>query len=261
MSYYEKEAEEKGYGYFKHRALIKTLPHFHGTIEFLFVEKGEVDVAIGNEKRLLKGGDAAFVDSFKVHSYLHGENAEGYIFLGDKSFFDGAFRLLGNKVPPTFFKFTDFGYFENLLSIANETLREPTVFPLIYEGLSHILIAGLAKDVAFVDREIKNGDALMTDILSYAEKNYTGDLSLKKLSEVFGYSTAHISRVIHARLSENWTAYVGRLRAHKARDIIRSSPDVSVIGIGFECGFESINTFYRAYKDAFGVPPGKDVKF
>ena len=64
MSYYELRAEQKRYFHFYHREGYETPAHFHGSIELVFVESGELPVSIDGETRILKSGEGYFCDSF-----------------------------------------------------------------------------------------------------------------------------------------------------------------------------------------------------
>ena len=81
------------------------------------------------------------------------------------------------------------------------------------------------------------------------------DLSLNALAEKFGYSREHLSRLLHGALQESWNGYIGRLRAKNTHALLTASPELSVLEAAFACGFESSNTFYRAYAKEYGHPP------
>ena len=73
------------------------------------------------------------------------------------------------------------------------------------------------------------------------------------LAEEFGYSKEYISRTFSKYVGA-MPRYINRLRVQKARRMLAEGGR-TVIETAFLCGFESPNTFYRAYKDAFGTPP------
>ena len=51
------------------------------------------------------------------------------------------------------------------------------------------------------------------------------------------------------------------LRARAAHTLIESNKNSSVLDIALSCGFESLNTFYRAYRRVFGKTPLKNDNF
>ena len=255
MSYYELEAEEKGYSYFTRRRAVHTLAHFHGAYELVFIKDGEQQTLIGGEKRIMHRGDACFVDAFTVHSFLPGGETDCYVIVGNKESFDKIFAKYGDKKPPRFFKFDAFELLDNLYGFWKKPYQSHKNKRIVFDGAMRILTADLAERVEFVTGDTDGQEALVSRVLSYAEESFRSDLSLGALSSEFGYSREHLSRVLHKHLNENWNSYVGRLRARRAEEELSQSPDANVLDVALGCGFESANTFYRAYKKAFGHAP------
>ena len=254
MSYYEKKAEEKGYFYFHCGEIEQANPHFHGAMELLFVRTGKIEVNVGGEKRILQAGDACFSDAFCVHSYLR-SGAEGIVILGAKSLFENAFHSHDGKTPPTFFRFENFCLLDTLYSFCQKDFQKGENRYSTFDGSLKILLSAIAEDTQFLPQKTNRQSALVCDILRYADEHYATPLSLDFLSEKFGYCREHLSRILHKHLSENWTVYLNRLRVRRAHELLQANPNLSVLQVAWNCGFESANTFYRAYKKEFGTPP------
>ena len=255
MSYYELEAEGMGYSYFTRRAAVHTLPHFHGAYELVFVKDGAQEALVGGERRIMRSGDACFVDAFCVHSFLPEENTNCYVVVGNKECFDKIFAKYGEQKPPHFFEFENFDLLDNLYVFWKKPYENQRNKRIVFEGAMRILLADMAERVDFLKSESDGQGALVCRILSYAEENFSSDLSLSALSREFGYSREHLSRTLHKYLAENWNGYVGRLRARRVRDALSLDKSANVLEVALSCGFDSANTFYRAYKKAFGQAP------
>ncbi len=255
MSFYEKEAEKEGYFYFHKRSAVETPAHFHGAIELHFVESGEQWVTADGEQRLLKSGDACFCDSFSVHQLPPFLGESTYCLIAAKEYFEPAFSLFDNKVPPRFFRFENFPLLRLLHGLCDGKERTSASGRLALEGIVNLLLSEIAQTVPFQPRKKDKQSALVCRILQYAETHVQDDLSLRTVAREIGYSQEHLSRVLHGYLSEHWSAYVNRLRARRAEQLLNASPDCSVLDIAFTCGFDSPNTFYRAYKKEFNKPP------
>lgn len=259
MGYYERRADEENYCYINYRYSTDTKAHFHSAVELFFINEGEQEVVVGGEKRLLKAGDGCFCDTLCVHAYRQeNETAPSStcsVVVGDKAFFERAFSLLGNKVPPSFFRFDNFSLLETLYLQWENAKSNPRIAPVFFEGCVQILLGELAKNTSFVSREKARQDELLCNVLLYAQKHLTEDLSLSVLAREFGYSREHLSRLLHKYLLENWKTYVNRLRVRETDAILRQSPTENVLSVALSCGFDSANTFYRAYKKEFGYSP------
>ena len=258
MSYYELLAEGHGYFLFEHRPLAYTAAHFHSAPEFLFVEQGEAEVNIDGETKILTAGNACFVDSFCVHSYVHA-GASVYVLLGDGDYFKQFFRKRNEKTFPRFFPFDDYSLLDTLLALCKRAKKEDCS-RTVFHGVAEILCGILSERVPLETKRKDKLSAFVCELLSYAQNNLGEDLSLAALSEKFGYSREHLSRILHRYLRENWNDYVNRLRVREAERMLRENGSANVLHIACECGFESSNTFYRAYKKEFGKTPKQTMK-
>lgn len=257
MSYYELPAEGRGYYLFDHRILGDACAHFHSAVELVFVESGSAEASVDGETRLLTAGCACFSDSFRVHFYREASRALAYVFVGDKSCFEDFFREQGDRAFPKFFGFSGFSFLENLYALSAERGRYSST---MLRGAAEMLLGKLAGAVPLESRRRDGNAELVCDVLRYAESHSAEDLSLAALSRRFGYSREHLSRILGRYLSEGWNGYVNRLRARRAEKMLSERTAENVLKIAYECGFESPNTFYRAYRKEFGKSPRRGTR-
>jgi AraC family transcriptional regulator len=80
------------------------------------------------------------------------------------------------------------------------------------------------------------------------------DLSLDALSAKASLSPAHFQRTFQALVGETPKTYVARLRLERAafRLLIH---DETLLNIALDCGFQNHETFTRAFRRRFGMPP------
>ncbi|MBQ9713930.1 MAG: AraC family transcriptional regulator [Clostridia bacterium] len=258
MSFYEREAEESHYFYFVQRKEYETAPHFHSALEFHFVEEGEQEIIVDGEKRIMRAGDACFCDSFSVHQLRSFFGKSAFCLLADKYYFDGAFIPFDDRIPPTFFRFENFALLRELYRFCNKNRANSGGMHSIFGGAIKLLLGEISQTTPFVPRRTNKKNLLVCDVLRYADEHAESNLSLAHVANVFGYSHEHLSHILHECLRENWNTYVNRLRARNADTLLRKNPDLSVLSIALTCGFDSANTFYRAYKKEFGVPPRRN---
>lgn len=82
-------------------------------------------------------------------------------------------------------------------------------------------------------------------------------LTLDRLASEAGLSSYHFSRQFTARFSISPIAYVRLRRLTIAADRLSCDRSISLIDLAFDTGFDSQEAFTRAFKRAFGVPPGQ----
>ena len=256
MSFYETDSEIKGYFYTRKGGTPwYTPPHFHGSVELLFCMHGQQELTVGGEAHTLHMGDACLVDSYTVHSLKKSMDTNLYVFLGDKQYFEPIFNSFNNCIPPTFFRFENEPFLSFLHDLGQDKSQKGAGRYEMSEGICKLLIAEIAKTVPFEKRKTNRQNDLVSSVLHYAAEHLSDDLSLTTLAKAFGYSHEHFSRILHRHLGENWNRYVNRLRVRMAHDALIKNPTTSVLEIAMRCGFESPNTFYRAYRQEYNSPP------
>lgn len=92
-------------------------------------------------------------------------------------------------------------------------------------------------------------------VLGYIHDNPAGDLSLDQLADVAAMSRFHWHRVFHAMTGETCAAAVRRIRLHRAACWLVQTDD-SIPRVAAQAGFESVQSFGRNFRAAFGMTPG-----
>jgi AraC family L-rhamnose operon regulatory protein RhaS len=69
-----------------------------------------------------------------------------------------------------------------------------------------------------------------------------------------GMSRRRFTDLFRLATGTSWSAYVNRLRIDYACQLLRETAR-SIIAIAFECGYEDLSNFYRAFKRHTGLPP------
>lgn len=258
MSFYELKAEQTDYFNFEKRSTAYlTRTHFHGAIELLFVKEGKQEVIVGGEHAVLSTGDACIAESFIPHSYGKPEG-EVYVLLGEKKYFDEVFNKFGKKHPPRFFRFENAELLEYLYQLCLKEYKNPINRSTVFDATIKILLSEIAETTQFVDMKKDAQNDLIREILQYANDHPLEDLNLHTLAKKFGYTHEYLSRLLHKQLSENWKSYVNRLRVRIAERLLHKNNSDTILQIAFNCGFDSIHTFYRAYKKEFGKLPRRN---
>lgn len=94
----------------------------------------------------------------------------------------------------------------------------------------------------------------LTQVLVAIQSSLDGDVSLPTLARMAGVSPWQLQRAFTAALGESPRACVERLRLERAafRMLVQ---DASLLDIALDCGFQSAETFTRAFRRRYGQPP------
>lgn len=97
---------------------------------------------------------------------------------------------------------------------------------------------------------------IIDDIDASIRLKETEEISLKKLSEKMGYSEYHMSRIFHKLSGMQFREYVRKRKLTFALLDVRDT-SVGFMEIALNYGFQSQEAFTRAFREAYGVPPGE----
>lgn len=225
--------------------------HFHQQLELLYVEKGEVNVIINNEKKVLLSGDLVVVDSFDNHLYSHQEDSISHCLsipihylkrytaiLSAKSLKEKYFS--GEKAQEIFNKMMD---------VVNSLDKNE----LIIEGSVQILLGTIINDNLNPVVNKTNYD-LIKSILMYIEDNYKTAITLDTIAKHFGYSKYYFSHLFNKCFRCNLNDYLNFVRCRYSISCVIDE-HMSVADAAFASGFVSMRTYYRTFKKCYNMTP------
>ncbi|MGG6314129.1 helix-turn-helix domain-containing protein [Paenibacillus macerans] len=244
---------------------ITFYPHFHAEVEFIYVESGEIRIGVNEEKRLLRQGDMVVCSSKDIH-YFDSRGLESKIMI---LIFKPDW-IAPSKSWPVDFRFAspfisgDIPGLEAVQVLLRNMLREnagrrPGYQMLLKAGV--LELCGLLQrywDTIPINRGSKvkseSRRARMQQILSYIEEHYREDLDVAAMSKQFHMEPSHFSRSFKSTIGMNFKSYLNTVRVLTAEHLLLTS-DLSILEIALECGFSSIRTFNRVFKELRGCIP------
>ncbi|GAB5409423.1 MAG: hypothetical protein BalsKO_17880 [Balneolaceae bacterium] len=78
------------------------------------------------------------------------------------------------------------------------------------------------------------------------------DLKLNELAQEVGLSRNVLSRILNEEYKYGFSRFIKNYRVEEAKELIRSRPELSIEGIGYEAGFKSKSAFFEAFKNLTG---------
>jgi len=94
-------------------------------------------------------------------------------------------------------------------------------------------------------------------VVDWIEQQLDEPLTLERIAERAGLSPYHFSRLFTARMGRSVMAHVRGRRLVRAARRLCSEPDLKLVELALDCGFDSQEAFTRAFKRVFGVSPGR----
>ena len=94
------------------------------------------------------------------------------------------------------------------------------------------------------------------EIMEYIKNNFSNSsLCAVSIADRFGVSEKYVFSIIKNHTGKSLGDFIEQLRFSRAEELLRSNVDINQIPE--MVGFNSINTFYKAFKRIYGVSPGK----
>ena len=132
---------------------------------------------------------------------------------------------------------------------------------LFLDSVEQALAAILVNGHAVQDRSVGVyrgglGSARLRRVTELVHAGIEGDLSLGKLAETAGLSTAHFSQMFRESTGESPHQFVLRDRIERAKELLRSS-DARVLDVALACGFKTQQHFARIFRRMCGTSPSE----
>ncbi|MBO5286124.1 MAG: helix-turn-helix domain-containing protein [Clostridia bacterium] len=257
MSFYELPADKNNHLIVKDFQAPSKIAHFHNAIEILYLKKGELDAVINGTRHRVKAGQAVFSGSFDVHYYelINEEPVESTVLVISQDYLKEYNDFLAGKT------------LNVILSIRQEIADFILAWQKVYKQESILMLTSkilylLAKLIEdnLAEKTSAPKNEFVTNIFKYIHDNYKEDISVNEIANKFGYSRGYVSTMFTTYTGEGFNSYVNRLRVYSAKEEIDKKDGRRILDIALENGFDSANTFYRAYKKQFGEPPVKKLR-
>jgi len=222
--------------------------HMHQCFEFIVSLEGKMTVTIGKTEYIIEKGEAVLIFPNQLHALTSSENKHMLCIFSPKLV--AAYYSKHNNLIPENNKF----YPSEQLVQAYETLDSRCSF-LQKKGLLYLLCDVFDRTAKYVDNT-QEQKGLLEKILRFVEVNYKEDCKLEDLSDTIGYSYVYISRYFKKVMGMSYNNYVNIYRLNHACYLMNNS-DENILNIAIECGYKSVRSFNRNFKNHFGISPNE----
>lgn len=101
----------------------------------------------------------------------------------------------------------------------------------------------------------KKGIEQLSILIEYIQMHYQEDISLPKFAEKSYYSPSHLAHLMRKELGISFTEYLKDVRLQHALQLLQQGG--SITEISENTGFVNSNAFIKAFRDTYGMTPGK----
>ncbi len=242
------------------RSFIDYVPHFHDTIELVYIVSGECSARVNFYDYKLEKGDLFIAFPNQIHSYCDENNIDCYLFLFPSEICPELAHLFGTKIPQDpHIKAGEHSemLLETIRKIAKYNSKQGFYNRQILHGYFTVLLAEILSKLELT--EMPSADpSTERRIINYCTENFRRPLTLDILSNELYISRYHISHLFSSKLKISFNDFLNQLRVSDACERLKRGEGVTDVAFG--AGFSSIRTFNRAFLKETGQNPRDYVK-
>ena len=227
--------------------------HFHSTIELVYVENGVLAAMQNGITTLVPAGHLIVNSSYMVHSYDTPESSRIIVCTIPLAAAPALRTLLARRrFAKNIADVSGMKECKRLLNMmADPANGHNTIF---MNAMAEALLAFLADRIGLIDNTADDENDLIKRILIYLQEHASEPISLSQVASTFGYSAGRFSHIFNECIGCSFTRYVNNLRCYKAKRMLAEGA-LPLIDVATACGFSSMRTFHRVYKDFTGETP------
>ena len=130
------------------------------------------------------------------------------------------------------------------------------------EGWEAIVLGNTLKILAYLDRAYTDRDTdilkaekpeLLDKVTAYIENHYSDHITVDELAHKFYISSSTISHLFKQKMGLSLYHYITQRRLISAKNLISAGTPLEHVAT--QVGFSDYSTFYRAFKQEYGISP------
>ncbi|MBQ9062821.1 MAG: helix-turn-helix transcriptional regulator [Eubacterium sp.] len=237
--------------------------YYHSSL-LLYLIDGQMSVAAGSKKEIIKPGQVCLLDCFGPHEYRSMGHAEFiWAHMGGSNFPTFQKRILqtyGSFVFQVIYpeeikrQLEQFTYTRR----NNQTVSEWRISEQIY----HLLILLLDQHATAASGESGNTSLSEStqEAMDFIRANYAEQISLEDIAQAVSLSQYHFSRVFKSDCGYSPHEFLMITRMDRAMYLLKTT-DLPIKTISRQVGYQNETTFTNAFTSRIGISPSKFRKF
>lgn len=229
------------------------LAHFHSTIELALVEEGRIQITQDGVTAEAGVGSLIVNSSYILHSYHTPESSRIIVV-----------TIPLNTLPALRSQLKQHRFAASVVDtkhmkecrriirmMADPQNRDNEIF---VNAMGEALTALLVQKIGLRENTADAESDLMKRILIYLQDHAAEPITVSDAAAHFGYSVGRFSHLFNERIGCPFPRYVNSLRCSRAQEMLAHST-LPLIDVATACGFSSLRTFHRVYKEFTGETP------
>ncbi|MBQ6947861.1 MAG: helix-turn-helix domain-containing protein [Clostridia bacterium] len=225
---------------------------FHSQIELYFVDEGEMEVWVGDRKKLLRAGEMSVALSYEPHTYHTPVASKSSVLIIPQYMCEEFVAETKSKKAANPFICDP----ETVQTIRAyyEKIKDERVGAIERQGYIYVILGIVLDNIFLENAEESYETSLSSKLLLFINQNYKNGITPGSIAAHFGYSQSYISRYFKSSFRITLGEYLNTLKLKNALMLLHEQKH-SITYCALESGFSSVRTFYRAFSKEYGCSP------
>ena len=250
--------------------------HWHKEMEWIWVEKGSLELTLGTQRKILQKQDFVMINSYELHQLRSIGNTSSIhhalVFLPDMLAFSYPDHcqisyiepLLSRQLLLPSFLPKNLSCISSVRSIFQELLvlydTRPSGWQLLLKNnLYHILVILFSENLlqpSPANRSLQTRENQYRQILRYIQEHYDRKIYLEDLASSLDMNPQYFCRFFKKQFQMTPMTYINYYRTLQAADLLRHS-SLSVLEVGLRTGFENPSYFAKTFRKYYNCSPAE----
>jgi len=256
--------------------LEKSSWHYHNNYEISFITEGSGKRIVGDSIEEFQPGDLAFIGPNLPHVWIADKETR----IPSKRTLEMVFlQFTSNILSPQLLILPEFSHVKSALDmsergiqIVGQTLNEVSEIMLqlpylkSFDRMLHFfrlmdIIGKSETNVQLASKEylkirFTTGNKRIASIHEYLMNNYREEVDLKKLAALVNMAEGSLCRFFKMNTGLTVFEYLNKIKTEFACKLLMD-PDLNIMEICFDSGFNNLSHFNKQFKKTTGVPPSE----
>lgn len=248
--------------------------HTHSFYEYIYCRQvPDMEYLVGTHRYRLRAGDVIFIPPGTPHRPIFpGSCADAFV--RDELWHHVDFVIdFGQRLPPEYisnrktpYLFRMDAHYQSELSVlfqkgAEENEKKQFRWDNAVEGYAWLLLVTMSRAVLDENTQPLQQESpnLFDRIITYLEANLSKKITLEETANHFYVSKSTVSRAFQKHIGTSFYRCLTQRRLLAAQHLILEGLPLEEVSL--QVGFSDYATFYRAFKQEFGISPRQFRKF
>jgi AraC-like DNA-binding protein len=250
--------------------------HYHNNFEISFITEGSGNRIVGDSIEEFQPGDLAFIGPNLPHVWIANKETR---MLSKRTLEMVFLQFTSNVLSPQLLMLPEFSNVKKALELSErgiqiigDTLNQVSEVMLqlpylkSFERMIHFFILmdliGKSKtNIQLASREylkirFTTGNKRVAAIHEYLMNNYREEVNLKELAGLVNLAEGSLCRFFKMNMGITIFEYLNKIKTEFACKLLMD-PDLSILEICLDSGFNNISHFNKQFKKNTGVPPSE----